>query len=68
MNNNRIKLKTVSNQDSEKRGLAISKNMSEYKSDFEFTSIDMKKLEQIKISRDRLSVDFSYIDEKLVSN
>ena len=53
MNNNRIKLKTVSNQDSEKRGLAISKNMSEYKSDFEFTSIDMKKLEQIKISRDR---------------
>jgi len=68
MNNNRIKLKTVSNQDSEKRGLAITKNMSEYKSDFEFTSIDMKKLEQIKISRDRLSVDFSYIDEKLVSN
>jgi hypothetical protein len=45
MNNNRIKLKTVSNQDSEKRGLAITKNMSEYKSDFEFTSIDMKKLE-----------------------
>lgn len=53
MNNNRIKLKTVPYQDSEKRGLAITKNMSEYKSDFEFTSIDMKKLEQIKISRDR---------------
>jgi hypothetical protein len=53
MNNNRIKLKTVSNQDSKQRGLLITKNMSEYKSDFEFTSIDMKKLEQIKISRDR---------------
>ena len=54
--NNRIKITPTSNQDTS-RGvggeIVFTKNMKELKSEIDCKSIDLKKIEQIKISRDR---------------
>ena len=54
--NNIIKITPISNQESSRGGvgdIVFTKNMKDLKSEIDCKSIDLKKIEQIKISRDR---------------
>ncbi len=52
-NNNRIKITPLSNEDSMSGDVTFTNNMKRFQKEIDCKSVELKKIEQIRISRDR---------------